>query len=162
MDMNCLPPALQNSNKTITWCCLEVIWHAKSVGCLVTSDSVLITASRLFFSLPRFSLVQDFNERQLLSSLYVYQHMTFNFMLSSYIISRLLLEAIIRNFNWRSQPQARAHQKHGRLMLHSKNKKYCREWTSVGFTGRNARNALRLMIIIKTYIFVVPFRKIKI
>lgn len=47
--------------QTIGWRCGEVIWHIRSVGCSVTSDSVLITANRLC-SLPRYRPVQHFNE----------------------------------------------------------------------------------------------------
>lgn len=77
----------------------KVIWHAKNVGRFVMSDSALITASGL--SLLCSPLVQDANERSLLSALYVYPHVTLNFMPTPlYCYGFRPLEAIIGNFNW--------------------------------------------------------------
>lgn len=63
----------------------------------LTSDSALISGLSLLCS----PLVQDANEHSLLSALYVYPHVTLNFMSAPlYYYGFRPLEAIIINFNW--------------------------------------------------------------
>lgn len=78
------------------------------MGRFVTSDSALITASGL--SLLCSPLVQDANERSLLSALYVYPHVTLNFMPTPlYYYGFRPLEAIVSNFNWHPWNSPHAH-----------------------------------------------------